>query len=566
MAPGADTDSTAISWRAPLLLAALLATAAVVPIIFIGNPSGHDLEFHLPNWIDVARHWHEGVLYPHWSGGGHFGFGDPRFIVYPPLSWLIGGVLALLLPGAMLQGAYIWLCVAAASLAAFRLAREWFPQRAALWAAALYATNPYMVLVYTHRSAYSELLASAVFPVALLLALRVELPGPAGMRAALHLAFAFGCLWISNVPAAVLGSYGLALALLWMTLRARSLRPLVRGGIGMALGLGLAAFYILPIAVEMPWTQGNDAFAGGLSLWNNFLFHRSDDEDHTRFNMLVSALACAEMAIAAAAFTTSLRRLREFDDDGELPDARGRAVRAGLPILCAIGGAYAVMLFPWSAPLWRILPRIWMAEFPWRSLYLLNLALAMALVAALRGARARLAWVALTGIVWLGLGAAVLQSAPWNSYEVHDLIAAAHSDEGYVGVVDEFLPAGIDPDNLNTDAPRLVALDTDGDEDLTVKTVVELWNTEEKRFSADAPAPSRVRLHLVNYRPWRASVNGALIAPQTDSETGQMVIPVSRGHNEVRVWFGHTPDRTLGPTVSLASLFVLLLLLRRVPR
>ena len=565
MDPAADINPAPISWRAPLLLAALLATIAILPLILLGNPSGHDLEFHLPNWIDVARHWHEGVLYPHWSGGGHFGFGDPRFIVYPPLSWLIGGVLALVLPGAMLQGAYTWLCVAAASLAAFRLAREWLSQRASLWAAAFYATNPYMVLVYTHRSAYSELLASAVFPVALLLALRVELPGPAGMRAALQFAFAFGCLWISNVPAAVLGSYGLALALVWMSVRSRSLRPLVRGGIGMALGLGLASFYILPIAIEMPWTQGSDAFAGSLSLWNNFLFHRSDDEDHTRFNLLVSALACAEMVVAAAAFATSLRKPRALDDQGELPGARGRALPDGLPILCAIGGAYAVMLFPWSAPVWRILPRIWMAEFPWRSLYLLNLALALALVASLRTARARLAWSALAGIVWLGLGAAVLQSAPWNPDEVHDLVAAAHSDEGYVGVVDEFLPAGIDPDNLVTAAPRLVALDPDGEEDASVKTSVELWNTEEKRFTADALASTRIRLHLVNYRPWRASVNGAIITPQTDPETGQMLIPVPRGHSEVRVWFGHTPDRTLGPTVSLASLFVLLLLLRRVP-
>lgn len=539
-----------VDWRAALFLAAGLATSAVLPLILLGNVSGHDLEFHLPNWIDVARHWREGVLYPHWSGGGHFGFGDPRFIVYPPLSWLLGGLLASVLPGPLLPGAYVWLCVAANTLGAYRLGREWFPQRAALWAAAVYATNPYLFLVYTHRSAYAELLASAFFPLALLFALRVARPGREGQCAALALAPPFACMWLSNVPAAVLGSYGLAFVFAWLAIRERSPWPLVRGGVGMVLGLGLAAFYIVPIAVEIRWIQSEGAFAGGLSLWNNFLFHRSDDLDHTLFNMLVSALACAEMALASVVFPLAFRRMRGASS------APNESLCAGLPVLCALAAVYALMLFPWSQPIWRILPRIWMAEFPWRSLYILNLALAMALVVALRAAQWRAGGAALAAIVWLGLGAGVLARAPWDSDGVREIVAAAHSEEGYVGVVDEFLPVGVDPNSLDPDAPRLAALDESGKEvsNAAVKLSVLLWNTEEKRFVVDSPAPVRVRLHLVNYRAWRATRNGATVAPETDGDTGQMLFSVPAGHSEVRAWFGHTPDRTLGPAISLASL------------
>ncbi|HKO03394.1 MAG TPA: hypothetical protein VJW51_01540 [Candidatus Acidoferrales bacterium] len=542
-------------------MAAALATCAILPIILLGNVSGHDAEFHLPNWIDVARHWHEGVLYPHWSGGGHFGFGDPRFIIYPPLSWLVGGLLAVLLPGAMLPGAYVWICVVANALGAWRLAREWFSPRAALYAAAFYATNPYLLLVYTQRCAYSELLASSFFPIALLFAMRVGRSGREGMRAALCLAPAFGCMWITNVPASVLASYGLGFVLLWLAMRARSPWPLLRGGFGLALGLGLAAFYILPIALEMKWTQGQDAFAGGLSLWNNFLFHRSEDADHTAFNLVVSALACGEMILAGVAFPVALRRMRGADGRPQEP------LRSGLPVLCSLAAIYAVMLFPWSQPIWRILPRIWMAEFPWRSLYILNLALAMALVAALRGAKWRAVWAALAAVVWLGAGSVILAGAPWNPEEIHGVIAAANSPEGFEGVVDEFLPAGVDPDSLEADAPRFVSVDESGEPQevggLRISSV--LWNSEQKRFTVESDERANIRLHLVNYPAWRATVNGAPVPPQTDSATGQMVIPVPAGRSEVRVWFGHTPDRTAGPAVSLAALAALILLRRRMP-
>lgn len=328
----------------------------------------------------------------------------------------------------------------------------------------------------------------------------------------------------------------------------------------MALGLGLAAFYILPIALEMRWIQSEGAFAGGLSLWNNFLFHRSDDADHTAFNLLVSGLACGEMALAGAAFPIALRRMRTADGQTDEP------LRRGLPALCAAAALYAVMLFPWSEPLWRILPRIWMVEFPWRSLYILNLAMALAIVAAVRGAKRPMVWATLAAVLWLGAGSAILSLAPWDPVEIHDLIEAAHSERGYEGVVDEFLPVGVDPEALDADAPRLAAIDESGQEtkDAGLHSTVLLWNSEEKRFLVESASPARVRLHLVNYRAWLAIRNGSPLVPQSDADSGQMIIPVAAGRSEVHVWFGHTPDRTAGPAASIAAFAVFLLLVCRI--
>src|ERR1017187_3264166 len=166
----------------------------------------------------------------------------------PPRSTLFPYTTLFRSPGAMLPGAYVWICIALSVFAAYGLAREWLGHGAALRAAGLYVTNPYMLLVVTHRCAYSELLAQAGFPVALLFLLRVACSDARGLRDMAPLALAFGWIWLSNVPAAVIASYALGFALLFVAIRGRSLHALVRGGMALGLGLGLATFYILPAA------------------------------------------------------------------------------------------------------------------------------------------------------------------------------------------------------------------------------------------------------------------------------------------------------------------------------
>jgi hypothetical protein len=546
-------------WAAAAALAAGAATLVVLPLVLLGNVSGHDVEFHLPNWIDVARHWREGVFYPHWSGGGHFGFGDPRYIIYPPFSWLIGGALATLLPGVMLPGVYVWIAVALTALTVYRLAREWFAHGAALWAAALYALNPYLLLVVSHRSAYPELLAASVFPLAFLFASRLGRSGVNERRNGLALAVAFACVWLSNVPAAVIASYALGFVLLWHAVRARSPRPLLCGGLALALGLGLAAFYILPVAAEMSWIQSEGAFSGGLSVENNLLFNRSDDEDHTVFNLLVSELACAELALAGVAFPLALGRINK--EKGR----ENQALREALPVLLSVAALYGVLLFRWSKPIWLLMPRLWMAEFPWRSLYILNLALVVAIVAVGRGMLRKAVWGAVVVALWMVMGGAILVRAPWLPDEVHGLIEEAESQAGYVGVVDEFLPRGVNPEQLDSSAPLVGLADAEDEDKERPAPGVRIlaWHCEEKRIAVESTEAVRLRLHLLNYPAWRATVNGRAVTPEAEEETGQMILTAPPGKSELRAWFGNTADRTAGASVSLGAVAILLVLALR---
>src|SRR5271155_4636464 len=194
-----------------------------MPMFFLGNASGHDFQFHLASWMDVAGQWREGIVYPRWAEWANWGFGEPRFIFYPPASWMIGALLGLLLPWRMVPGVYIWLALILAGLSMWRFAREWLPQPQAIAAAVLFMVNPYNLVTVYYRSDFAELLAGALLPLLLWSALGVAREGA---RRAPLLAVVFAAIWLTNAPEAVIATYSLALVLIVACAVRGSLRPL----------------------------------------------------------------------------------------------------------------------------------------------------------------------------------------------------------------------------------------------------------------------------------------------------------------------------------------------------
>jgi hypothetical protein len=198
------------------VLIPIAAFLAVLPLLLKGSSCGHDEVFHVQGWYDAAsqlRHLH----YPHWSFTSAWNAGEPRFIFYPPLSWLLGALLTLILPPQAAVDTFIFLSLALSGFAMYRLASHFTSPNAALIAATLYLANPYTLLNAFERSAFAELLAAAWIPLLLLAVLRRRptIPG---------IAIPLALLWLTNAPAAVMASYTLALL---ATLRVA--QPLLEG-------------------------------------------------------------------------------------------------------------------------------------------------------------------------------------------------------------------------------------------------------------------------------------------------------------------------------------------------
>ncbi len=318
---------------------------------FRGDASGHDFEFHLASWMDVAGQWREGVIYPRWAEWANWGFGEPRFIFYPPASWIAGATLGSVLPWKMVPTTLIWLTLIAAGMAMWKLAREYLSGPQAAAAAVLYAVNPYHLVIVYYRSDFAELMAAALLPLLVWAALRViRNVGRDGRKGVPILGVIFAAIWLANAPVGVIATYSLALIIAVGCVLRASLRPALRGATGMAAGFGLAAFYILPAAWEERWVQINLVLSDEIRPTQNFLFTHANDPEFVIFNWKVSAVALGLMLVTgiAAVFAAKKRRdLREL-----------------WWVLLALAGASALLMFPLTAFLWRNLPKLRVRAVP----------------------------------------------------------------------------------------------------------------------------------------------------------------------------------------------------------
>jgi hypothetical protein len=523
---------------------AVAAFAAIVPMFWFGNASGHDFEFHMNSWMEVAGQWHQGTFYPRWASMSHYGYGEPRFIFYPPVSWMLGAALGKVLPWKLVPGAYIWIALTAAGCAMFALARNWLPRRDAVFAAAFYAVNPYHLLIVFWRSAFAELMASVWLPLLLLFVLRLQ-RNEDGRKAMLWLALVLAGAWLTNAPAAVMVNYSLVLLVLVVARVHRSPKVVFLGAAACLLGAGLAGFYLLPAAYEEKWVNINETLSLIVRPQSNFLFTRIADPDHNRFNLLVSIIATLEIMIWGVAVWLSRNRRR---DQPEFWWS-----------LALWGSVATLLMLPFTFVLWQYLPQLRFVQLPWRWLLCLNVTVALLVTMGMRRWQSR---AAVCGLMLAGL--LVVWSkvqAPWwdKAADVKEMVDDMNEGRGYEGV-DEYVPGGVDPSLAKPETPEVEI--TDGNPDAVR---IENWSPETREFEINEERETDVIVRLFNYPAWRVEVNHEQIVPETQPDSGQMVIPVEPGKNKVRITFMRTRDRTVGASLSVATglLMVVLAVWRR---
>ncbi len=563
-----SSNATRHQRRRSLILAC--AAIAVLPLAWRGTSCGHDFDFHLQSWLEVVKHWREGVLYPHWDTSANYGAGEPRFVFYPPATWLLGALLGVLLPWTWTPVAFTLIALVGCGLSFYAMAREWMPQDAAAVASCIYVLNPYLLFVAYERTAYGEQLSAIWLPLLVLYGLRKS-PG------LLPLSLIVAALWLTNAPSAVMGCYLLALIVLVIAIQDRSYALIGRATGAIALGLGLAAFYIVPALYEQRWVEIARAIAPGMRIEDSFLFGHTGEAFHDQVLRTASWIAVAMIVAAVAAIAASFRK--------QQPNRLRPPLIASLFAIC-------ILLLPFSDILWKHAPELRFLQFPWRWLLVLGIAMAALIGLALRGSfleasTRKTILVRATSMLALALVMSSLAAyAFWQPCDDEDNIAAQRAtfhDGGFEGT-DEYTAINADNGDIQQGLPLVrIVKSTEADEAdssiaenpqwaqnsidaVPASMQIHLWKTERKDIEIHTSVPAFAVFQLMDYPAWEVQVNGTPVTLRPRRDDGLLTVPLQTGSSVISIRYVATRDVELGRALSLLALCIIIMLAIRTKR
>lgn len=538
------------------LVLPLAAFVAVLPLVLHGCSCGHDFDFHILNWMEAARQFAHGNLHPHWAYTPAYNAGEPRFVFYPPLSWTIGAFLGFLMPWTWTPVAYTWIALTGAGFALYSLACEFATPTAALLAATFYIVNPYTLFTAYERTAYAELLAAAWIPLLLHAILRERVTIP-------RIAIPVALLWLTDAPAAVMGCYALALlgAIRLISPRRSDIsriRLATTAIAGTLLGLGIAAYYIVPAAWERRYVQINMAILPEMRIRDNFLFHHTADPLHDQVLHTASAIAVRLLILTVIAILILVIRRRSNRSNTQSP-------KMMLWSIAILGTVIAFLLTPPSNAIWNHVPELVFLQFPWRFLAILAAALGLALALVLSPLKLK---PVNTIAICLGLAAVLaihnytLRQQPCDEEDtVAARLALFHSNAG-TEPTDEYTPAPADNDVLKHASPPYWAFDPRADINQAAPANAAP-GPAPMDLTLDAMTPKILVLNLRSYPSWKISRNGAPVTDLLDRDDGLVAFRIPAGLSRINIVYRETTDQIIGDILSALSLLLLDLFLWR---
>jgi hypothetical protein len=576
-----------------LVIILLAAALAIAPQLIRGNSCGHDFDVHLVSWLDCVNAWKHGILYPHWTPSPNYGAGEPRFVFYPPLTWMLGAFLGLIFPWNLAPIAMTFLTLAGTGLATRALALEALDDLPATLAGCVAMFSGFALFTGYERSAFPEFAGGVWLPLLLLFALRSRHPGgPLAHRAfdgsTAPLALTLAGPWLSNLPLAVIATYLLAGVALFAAVVRKSWAPVLRAAVAAPLGLGLAAVYWLPAAIERNWVDIRQATQDpGYDFDNNWLFKHNANPVlalHDTILRQASWIAVSMIVVALVALGICWRR-------GTLPAQKRSNWRAWWIPLAAIPIVVLFLSFPISRPVWRLLPEMPFLQYPWRWQEAVEAPMAIFFVAAIWPARRRARISVLAACAaWFAAATIFAGTYFFQVCYPEDTVAATLADHddgaGFEGMY-EYEPPNADISQIATGLPDacLVSdpMTTLGKPDPDNPDSNPAWNRaqnpclatfvtlhdgntnpEHRQIRAQIPSHGFLVLRLLSYPAWSVRVNGQLFhtdrtieLPLPKRDDGLIAVSVPQGPVTVTVDWTTTPDVVAARWVSGASVLLL---------
>ncbi len=587
-----------------VLLAAAMGLFACYPLWEPRLPHGTDTLVRLYTIVQLDHLFEQGIFFSRWLPYKASGFGTPFFNYYAPLSYYaaqmfrvglgVDVVTAMRLAfGCGLVGAavgmYLWV-------------RDAFDKRAGLIAAAAYVWGPYMLFNVYFRGGLNVQYALLLMPWSLWALRRLAATRRARYLILAALAYA-GVILAHNLTtllfSPVLGGY--ALALVALSNRPATLAEQVpahpsagpvrratdalvtawrrqtwfRLGAAIGLGLGLSAFFWLPMMSERQALREELLYSGP-----EFDYHHNFVPPDALF--LPPAATDARPALPVGTVVLAGLGLLWLAKPGARPanqtsrQAYAGRWEVGFVALVALG--YTLMTQSYSVGLWDLLrPLLQFLQFPRRFLGIVSLCLAFLAGAGVFILRYGLYHNRLArkqrGLGHLGTflllaAALLLLSRSTNALaQVRYYPELPELDINFVMRKDReagnifstctinFIPATMQepppfawlardgPERLDTDSlpPKVVALNGD-------------YAPLRYALAFSATQPFTATFNTFYFPGWQARLDGRTVPIAPTVPHGRIGVAIPAGQHNLVVWFGPTPLRVFANGISLLAL------------
>ena len=419
--------------------------------------------------------------------------------------------------------------------------------RASLVGAVVYVLNPYHLVWRSMRAGrWRNCWSALLLPLLLLAIYRLS---EQGRRRIAIAALLFAAVALTNVPLAVVAAYGALAFVIALTLAGKAgIGPIVKFAVAVALGAGLAGFFLLPAWFEKGWVLS--AVHALVPPAAQFVRLTARPYDH--FGWALAGVEVGQIVLGCLAWALC-RRTRSQDV---------------FWAFTAVFAASVLMVLPISAVIWRTAPALFYVQFPWRWLGPMGLALSFFIAAAAQ--QSSKGMVLAAGVCALGLATLAVFTVLINTKAdvmLASLKKSVSEGTGYLGTP-YFLPRDIKVNEVGipVDLTREEAAVSEVGSEVAegqvgdyhgppaaaevARIAITRWSAEAREVTVDTPQPVGVRFRLFRYPGWYAYFDGKRIEPVTTDARGAVVVPVPTGVSKVELVYQRTADQTWGMVVS----------------
>lgn len=478
-------------------------------------------------------------------------FGEPIFNYYAPLPYYIGALIH------VLGFDFIWTAKILFILSSFLSAigmyiftKKLFGQKGAYLAAVLYTYAPYRAVDLYVRGALSEAFSFIFFPL-IFYSSQLLVAKVTALRAIFLSVSLAGLFLTHNVTTLMLAPF---LALFWLYLILRSKKwkaifPLIASSI---LGLGLAAFFLLPAFFEREFIQTkyltvgyfdfrahfvafyqffSPVFGYGSSLWGP-IDDMSFQIGLTHWTILVLALALGFIF---------------------------RKEKKVLYLLGFLGSCFLLSIFLQhnkSALVWEAIPLMAFIQFPWRflaiSIFIVSI-IGAAITSYFKNRFSVVYFILIAAIILVN----VQYFKPRNYVEdsFFDKFLKIESMQKGVDLTKDYFPIWVRIDRVEYfGTPRPIS------GEIEVSDFVRKTNKAEGLINV--LSDSKIEMPVTYFPGWQVLANGIVQKLLEPSIQGLITFELPKGIYNINLELKDTPVRIMGNIISVISILIVVIFLR----